>query len=110
MPKRKKKNINIILGTIIFILLIGSAFSIDWIFGAGFVVSFLLSVYNKVLEKNFLIPFFIFVGIIIIRYSLFILLPPVLGAQDYLSLGISSVLFLIVLIFGWKIKKGKLKV
>ena len=116
MKKRKskkfkslKRNFNIIVGTIIFILLIGTAFSIDWIFGVGFIISFLLSVYNKILEKNFLIPIFIFIGILIIRYAIFLFLPSILNAQNYFSLGISLVLFLIILIVGWRIKKGNWK-
>jgi len=109
MKRKIKKDLNIIFGTIIFILLIGTAFTIDWIFGLGFVVSFFLSVYNKILEKNFLIPFFIFIGALIIRYALFVSLPRILNAQDYFSLGISLILFLLILIIGWRVKKGKFK-
>lgn len=107
--KSFNKNFNVILGTIIFVLLIGTAFSIDWIFGAGFVFAFFLSVWNKVLEKNFLIPVFIFIGALIIRYALFVSLPRVLNAQDFISLGISLVLFLLILIIGWRIRKGKFR-
>ena len=111
MPKRKrwKKNFNVILGTIIFALLIGTAFSVDWIFGAGFVVGFFLSVWNKILERNFLIPAFIFAGALIIRYSLEFI-PGILDAEDYLNLGISLVLFIAILYVGWKIKKGKWRI
>jgi hypothetical protein len=111
MPKRKrwKKNFNVILGTIIFALLIGTAFSVDWIFGAGFVVGFFLSVWNKILERNFLIPAFIFAGALIIRYAIKVLLPDVLNAQDYFSLGISLILFLLILFMGWKIRRGKFR-
>jgi len=113
MAKKKskiKKDFNIIFGTIIFVLLIGSAFAIDWIFGVGFIIGFFLSVWNKLLEKNFLIPVFIFVGALVIRYALFVLLPNVLNANNYFSLGISLILFLLILIIGWRVQKGKWKV
>ncbi len=109
MKKKIKKDFNIIFGTIIFVLLIGSAFTIDWIFGVGFVIGFFISVWNKILEKNFLIPVFIFIGALIIRYALFVSLPKILNAQDYFSLGISLVLFLLILIVGWKVKRGKVR-
>ena len=104
-----KKSLNLIFGTIIFILLIGSAFSIDWIFGIGFIIGFFLSVYNRILDRNFLIPVFIFIGALVIRYALFNLLPSVLNAQNYFSLGISLALFLIIVFMGWRIKKGKFR-
>jgi hypothetical protein len=104
-----KKLFNIIFGTLIFALLMSSAFAIDWIFGIGFIFSFFLAIWNKILEKNSLIPAFIFVGALIIRYALFVLLPNVLNSQNYFSLGISLVLFLLIFIIGWKLKKGKFK-
>jgi hypothetical protein len=107
--KSFNKNFNVIFGTIIFVLLIGSAFAIDWIFGVGFIVGFFLAVWNKVIEKNFLIPFFIFIGALIIRYGLFVALPRVLNAQDFISLGISLILFLLILFIGWRIRKGKFR-
>ncbi len=113
MGRRKKsetrKKFNLVFGTIIFILLIGSAFAIDLIFGAGFIIGFVLSIYNKVLEKKPFIPIFLFVGALIIRYSL-IFIPDILEANTFIDLGISLVLFLIVLVVGWRIRKGKLKV
>jgi hypothetical protein len=112
--RRKKlrsfnKNLNLIFGTIIFVSIISFAFALDWIFGVGYIIGFLLAVYNKILEKNFLIPIFIFVGALVIRYALFVLLPPIINAKDYFSLGISLVLFLIILFIGWRIRKGKFR-
>ena len=110
MSKKKKeikRFLNVIVGMLIFVFLIGSAFAIDWIFGLGFVINFSLAIYNKVLEKNFLIPLFIFIGALIIRYALFVFLSSVLGAQSYFSLGISLLLFVALLFLGWKIKRRK---
>jgi hypothetical protein len=89
--------------------LIGSAFAIDWIFGVGFIFGFGLAIWNKVLERNFLIPVFIFIGALIIRYALGFI-PNIINAQDFVSLGISLILFITILIAGWRIKKGKWKV
>ena len=107
--KSFNKNFNIVFSTIVFLFLISSAFSIDWIFGAGFIFGFLLAIWNRAIERNFLIPAFIFVGALVIRYALFILLPEILKAQDYFSLGISLILFLLILFIGWRIKKGKFR-
>lgn len=107
--KSFNKNLNLIFGTIIFISIISFAFALDWIFGVGFILSFFLSVYNKILEKNFLIPIFIFVGAFIIRYALLKFLPSVINAQDYFSLGISLILFLLILYIGWRIRMGKFR-
>lgn len=111
MTKRKKKlkkDFNLILGTIIFVLLIGSAFAIDWIFGLGFIVGFFLSIYNKVLEKKPFIPIFIFIGALIIRYSLNFI-PGILNAKNIVNLIISLFLFLLILFVGWRIRKGKFR-
>ena len=94
------------MGTIIFILLIGSAFALGWIFGVGFVISFILANINKVIEKKPLIPIFLFIGALIMRYALFALLPPILNSAGYFDLGISLILFLMILILGYKFKKG----
>lgn len=110
MKRKLKRDINIVLGTTIFVLLISSAFAIDWIFGIGFIFSFFLAIWNKVLERNFLIPVFIFIGALIIRYAIYVRLPKILDAQDYFSLGISLILFLLILFIGWKIKRGKVKI
>jgi hypothetical protein len=103
------KKFNLVIGTIIFVLLIGSAFTIDWIFGVGFIFGFLMSVYNEILEKKPLIPIFLFIGALIIRHSLFVLLPPVFEANDLLSIVISLVLFIVIFLLGWKLRKGKWK-
>jgi hypothetical protein len=105
--KSIKKDFNIILGSALFILLIGSAFAIDWLFGVFFIIGFTISILNKTLEKKPLIPILIFIGGLIVRVALFIVLPRVLESKDYWSLGIAGILFAILLIIGWKIQRGK---
>lgn len=107
--KSLKKDINILVGTAIFVLLIGLAFGIDWIFGVGFIFGFALSIYNKVLERNFLIPVFIFVGALIIRFALFVLFPSIIHTKNYISLGILVILFFIMIFMGFRIRNGKFR-
>jgi hypothetical protein len=105
--KRIKKDFNILLGSILFALLIGSAFAIDWIFGMVFIVGFIISILNKTLEKKPFIPILIFVGGLIIRIALFITLPRALEAKEYWNFLIGIILFVVILIVGWKIQRGK---
>ncbi|MCR4327190.1 MAG: hypothetical protein NUV46_01265 [Nanoarchaeota archaeon] len=107
--KSSKRDFKIVFATVIFMALIGGAFAIDWIFGIGFIFSFLLAIYNKVIEKNFLIPVFIFIGAMIIRFGIEFL-PSVLEAKTFVDLAISFVLLMTMVILGWKLKKGKLGV
>ena len=105
--KRVKKDFNIIIGSILFILLIGSAFAIDWVFGAVFILGFILSISNKTLERKPFVPILVFVGGLIVRIALFMVLPKVFEAENYFNFGIAIVLFVIILIVGWKIQRGK---
>lgn len=107
LSKGLKKDLNLILGSIVFILLIGSAFAIDWIFGIIFVVGFILSILNKTLEKKPFIPILIFIGGLVIRISLFLFIPRIFEAKTWVDLGIAVVVFLIVLIVGFRIRIGK---
>jgi hypothetical protein len=113
MKKRKinkkeiKKDFNLLIGSIIFILLIGSAFAIDWIFGIFFVGGFILSVLNKTLERRPLIPILIFVGGLIIRISLFLFIPRIIEAESWVNLGIAVIMLLIVLFIGFSVRRGK---
>ena len=113
MKKRKitkkaiKKDFNLLIGSILFILLIGSAFAIDWIFGVVFVAGFILSILNKTLERKPLIPILIFVGGLIIRTALFLFVPRILEAQTWASLGIAVIALLMVLFVGFSIRRGK---
>ncbi len=106
--KKIKKDFNLLVGSIVFILLIGSAFAIDWIFGIVFVGGFILSVLNKTLEHKPLIPLLIFIGGIIIRIALLLFVPKILGAESWVSLGIAVIALLIILFIGFNIRRGKI--
>ena len=113
MKKRKitkkviKKDFNLLVGSIVFILLIGSAFAIDWIFGIVFVIGFAISIWNKTLERKPLVPLLIFIGGLIIRIALFFFVPRILEAKTWVDLGIAVVILLVVLLVGFRIRIGK---
>src|SRR3989338_766110 len=104
--KKLKRKVSALIGTILFILLIGSAWGIDWIFGLGFLIGFAIAVYNKTLGKKPLLPVFLFLGGLIIRFAITLFFPMVIEAESYASLAISLILLIILIIFGIKIRKG----
>jgi membrane-associated protease RseP (regulator of RpoE activity) len=71
-------------------------------------LGFAIAVYNKTLERKPLIPVFIFLGGLIIRFAIGIIFPLVLKSRDYVSLGISLLLLIILIIFGMRVKKGRI--
>jgi hypothetical protein len=106
--KKLKRKVSALIGIILFIMLIGTAWGIDWIFGVGFILGFVISVYNKTIQRKPLLPVFLFLGGLIIRLATTLIFPIVLKSEDYLSLGISLILLILLIIFGMRIKKGKL--
>jgi hypothetical protein len=105
--KKVKRDLNLLIGSIIFILLIGSSFAVDWIFGVFFIAGFILSILNKTLERKPLIPILIFVGGIIIRIALFLFIPRIFESNNFVDLIIAVVALLIILLIGFSIRRGK---
>lgn len=101
-----KKFINIILGLAIFAILIGSAFGISFLFGVFFIIGFALSIYKGDLKKNPWKPVAIFIGALLIRIALNQFFEPILAAKTIMDLAVSALIFLAIIIFGWKIKKS----
>ena len=101
-----KKSMNIFLGVVIFVALIGSAFAISILFGVAFIMAFSLAVYAGELKKKPWKPMAIFVGALIIRFALKQYLDPVLASKTFLDLAVSVLIFLAILVVGWKIKKS----
>ncbi len=101
-----KKSLNIFLGVVIFVALIGSAFAISILFGVAFIIAFSLAVYTGELKKKPWKPMAIFIGAVLIRLALKQYLDPVLASKTLLDLAVSALIFLSILIFGWKIKKS----
>lgn len=106
LKPKMKKFFNILLALILFIILIGSAFSISILFGAAFVVGFALSIYSGDLKKKPWKPIAIFVGALIIRIALNQFLDPVLASKTLMDLAVSALIFIAFIISGWMIKKS----
>ena len=106
LKPKLKKFLNILLALILFVLLISYAFSISLIFGAAFILGFALSIYNGDLKRKPLKPIFIFIGALLIRIALNQFLNPVLTSQTLLDLIVSALIFLSIIIFGWRIKRS----
>jgi len=104
-PKVKKFG-NILFGLTVFIILVGTAFSLSFLFGVFFVVAFALSIYGGDLTEKPYKPLAIFVGALIIRIALEQFFEPVLAAKTIMDLAVSALIFLSIIIFGWKIKKS----
>lgn len=104
-PKVKKFG-NILFGLIVFLILIGTAFSMSVLFGVFFIVGFALSIYNEELKTKPYKPIAIFVGALLIRIAMEQYFQPVLAAETIMDLSVSALIFLAIIIFGWKIKKS----
>ena len=103
---KAKKFFSILLGLVFFLLLIGSAFSISTLFGSAFIIAFALSIYNGDLKKKPWKPIAIFIGALLVRLALQQYLDPVLTSTTLMDLSVSALIFLAILVFGWKIKKS----
>ena len=104
-PKVKKFG-NILFGLIVFIILVGTAFSLSFLFGVFFVIAFALSIYNEDLKNKPYKPLAIFVGALIIRIALEQFFDPVVSAKTIMDLAVSALIFVAIIVFGWKIKKS----
>ncbi|MEK6829166.1 MAG: hypothetical protein AABY15_03485 [Nanoarchaeota archaeon] len=103
---KAKKFMNIMVGLAIFIILIGTAFKMSFLFGMFFIVGFALSIYNGDLKNKPWKPIAIFIGALIVGIALNQFFEPVLSAKTLMDLAVSLLIFLSIIIFGWKIKKS----
>jgi uncharacterized membrane protein HdeD (DUF308 family) len=101
-----KRFLNILVAVALFVLLISSAFSISLLFGIVFIVGFALSIYNEDLKKKPWKPIAIFMGAIIIRIAMEQFFDPVFSAQTLMDLTVSALIFLSILVIGWKVKRS----
>lgn len=108
--RKSIKKFNLFIGALIFALLIGTAFSFGLVFGLGFVVGFALSIYNKTLEKRPLLPIFLFLAALVLRYAIFNLVPSALNSKGIIDLAISGFFLIIFVIVWWRLRKGNWKV
>jgi len=101
-----KKFINILLSVVLFVILMGSAFKISFLFGAAFIIAFSLAIYAGELKHKPWKPIAVFIGALMIRFAMDQYLDPVLASKTTMDLAVSALIFISILIFGWKIKKG----
>ena len=101
-----KRFMNILIGLAIFIILISTAFQLSFLFGVFFVIGFALSIYNGDLTEKLYKPLAIFIGALLVRIALNQFFEPVVSAKTIMDLAVSALIFLSIIIFGWKIKKS----
>lgn len=106
MVKRKVRNY--IIGVLLFLLLIGTAFSVSFLFGIIFVIGFLYETFTGALKRRPFLAVALFVGGLIIRIALKRFLFTLSGSQTIIDLAIAVLLFVLIFIVGYKIKKGRL--
>lgn len=104
-PKARKFG-NILLGLVFFVVLVGAAFKLSFLFGAAFVVAFALAIYSGELKHKPWKPIAVFIGALLVRIALEEYFQPVLKAQTIMDLAVSALVFAGILFFGWKIKKS----
>jgi len=103
--KKVKQVRNIFLNFFIFIILAGSAFAISYIFGLLFVFGFFLSIYNKDIKKKPWKTILIFVGGLITRFALGLIVTTLPNYEITLDFAVSAIMLIAILILGWKIKR-----
>jgi len=105
----KKKGLkhlaNIFLNTVIFAALISSAFALSFIFGVLFVFGFAISIYNDDIKKKPWKITLLFIGGLITRLALGEILNTVSNIEITLDFAIATIMFILIFIVGWKIKK-----
>lgn len=105
--EKPRINFNLITGIMIFVLLIGASFSISIVFGIAFSFCFILSFYNKILEKKPFLPLILFLIGLTIRVIFIWFLPSVFESAIYLDLIISFTILVIIFLMSFKIKELK---
>jgi hypothetical protein len=106
LERKLKEMINIILGVVFFLVVIGFAFAIGSLFGLVFIIGFAISIYNGDLKKNPSKPIAIFVGGLIARIALNDFLLPVLKSGTTIDLVVSVFIFMFIFLLGIKIKRS----
>ena len=103
--EKPKVNFNLITGIMIFILLIGASFSMSVVFGIAFFLSFIISFYNKTLQKKPFLPMILFLSALLVRTSIIWFLPDFFESKIYLDLIISLIVLIIIFLISFKIRK-----
>jgi len=102
-----KRLANSIIAVIIFLILIGTAFSISVLFGLIYVFGFFYEIYTKRITRRPFAAIALFIGGLITRFALQYFLQPVFASQTIIDLAIALIIFIGIFWLGYKIKKGK---
>lgn len=97
---------NLVIGIIIFLALIGTAFRESILFGFIFILGVIYSIYNGTMEKKPGIPIAIFGGGLITRIATSEFFIPIFKSETVFDLIIALFIFLIVFLIGHQIKQG----
>jgi len=103
--KKIKQTTIILLNIIIFVILNSFAFAISPVFGLLFVLSFVISIYNKEIKKKPWKTFVIFVGGLITRFALGQIVTTLPNYELTLDFVISAIILFFMFVLGWKIKR-----
>jgi hypothetical protein len=103
--EKPKINFNLVTGIMIFVLLIGASFSMSVVFGIAFLLSFIISFYNKTLQKKPFLPMILFFSALLVRTSIIWFLPLLFESKIYLDLIISLIVLIIIFLISFKIRK-----
>lgn len=101
-----KKFASIFIAVVLFLALIGLAFSISILFGAIFIFGFVLSIYKRDLERKAWKPVAIFVGALITRFAIEQYAGEIITSTTLWDLIVSVVVFGLIFLIGWSIKRS----
>lgn len=104
----KKRTRNIIIGIIIFWLMIGTAFAVSLLFGLLFIAGFIYESISGQLSKRPFLAVGLFIGGLITRAAIIMFLPSTFAAKTMADLAVAILIFLIIFLLGYRIKKGLL--
>ena len=106
MKKRTKQLASIIINTIIFFALIGTAFAVSYIFGLFFVLAYVIILYNRDVKRKPWKMVLVFIGALITRVALGRALRTLPNVEISLDFIVSVLLIIFVFLLGWRIKKS----
>jgi hypothetical protein len=101
----KERTLNIIFSFSLFIFLIGFAFLISFWFGLFFIFGFLFAFYTGKLKKNPYKPTLIFIGGLIVRFSLERFVNIISNYSLTLDFIVAFLMVFLLFFIGWKVKR-----
>jgi len=97
------------INIIIFVLLIGSAFSISPLFAVFFIFAVSYAILTKEITERSVLPLIIFIGAFLMHFAVTNLFLPIFRSQTIIDVGIGILMFGFIYYVGNLIKKPKTK-